>query len=75
MNGGISDMAGMLPDAVPANWFVWFTVDGTEEAVERARGLGATLQREPWDSPFGRMAVLSDPQGPTFGIVTMAGQE
>ena len=67
-------MAGMLPDAIPAHWFVWFTVDGTEEAVERARGLGATVQREPWDSTFGRMAVLSDPQGPTFGIVTMPEQ-
>ena len=47
----------------------------TEEAVERARGLGATVQREPWDTPFGRKAVLSNPQGPTFGIVTMTGQE
>lgn len=75
VNGGIYDMAGMLPDANPAHWFVWFTVDGTEEAVERARGLGATLRREPWDSMFGRMAVLSDPQGPTFGIVTMPEQK
>lgn len=71
VNGGMYDMAG-LPDEIPAHWFVWFTVDGTEEAVERARGLGAAVQREPWDSPFGRMAVLSDPQGPAFGIVTMA---
>ena len=70
-NGGIYDMAGTLPDTIPAHWFVWFTVDGTEEAVERALGLGATVQREPWDSTFGRMAFLSDPQGPAFGIVTM----
>lgn len=52
-----------------------FGWEATEEAVERARGLGATVQREPWGAPFGRKAVLSDPQGPTFGIVTMAGQE
>ena len=70
-NGGIYDMAGMLPDEIPPHWFVWFTVDGTDEAVEHARVLGATVQREPWDATFGRMAVLSDPQGPTFGIVTM----
>ena len=74
-NGGIYDMAGMLPDDVPPHWFVWFTVDGTDEAVERARLLGATVQRAPWDATFGRMAVLSDPQGPNFGIVTMPEKE
>jgi hypothetical protein len=69
-NGGIYDMTGIVPDEVPAHWFVWFTVDGTDEAVQRARSLGATIPREPWDTMFGRMAVISDPQGPTFGVVT-----
>ncbi len=69
-NGGIYDVTGILPDEVPAHWFVWFAVDGTDEAVERARTLGATIPREPWDTQFGRMAVISDPQGPSFGIVT-----
>ena len=70
-NGGIYDVTGMLPDEVPAHWFVWFTVDGTEAAVECCTALGGTLQREPWDSPFGRMAVVTDPQGPAFGLITM----
>ena len=69
-NGGIYDGTGIFPDEVPAHRFVWSTVDGTDEAVERARTLGATIQREPWDTMFGRMAVISDPQGPTFGVVT-----
>jgi len=69
-NGGIYDATGLFPDEVPAHWFVWFTVAGTDETVERARSLGATIQREPWDTMFGRMAVISDPQGPTFGVVT-----
>ena len=72
VNGGIYDMTGMMPDAVPAHWFVWFTVDGTEAAVERVEALGGTVQRAPWDSPFGRMAVVSDPQGPAFGLITMS---
>ena len=69
-NGGIYDMRGILPDGIPAHWFVWFAVDGTDEVAERARTLGATIEREPWDTMFGRMSVISDPQGPTFGIVT-----
>ena len=68
--GGMYDMTGMLPDGIPAHWFVWFAVGETDEAAERARSLGGTIQRSPWDSQFGRMAVISDPQGPTFGIVT-----
>jgi predicted enzyme related to lactoylglutathione lyase len=71
VNGGIYDMTGMLPDEVPAHWFVWFTVDGTEAALERVLTLGGSLLREPWDSPFGRMAVVADPQGPAFGLITM----
>ena len=70
-NGGIYDMTGMLPDAVPAHWLVWFTVDGTEAAVERCTDLGGSVQREPWDSAFGRMAIVADPQGPALGLITM----
>jgi len=71
VNGGIYDMTGMLPDVVPARRFVWFSVDGTEATVERVRALGGTVQREPWDSPIDRMAVVTDPQGPAFGLITM----
>jgi len=73
-NGGIYDVTGILPEGIPAHWFVWCTVDGTDEAVERAVSLGATIQRDPWDTMFGRMAVISDPQGPTFGVVTPPGK-
>lgn len=70
-NGGIYDMTGMLPDRVPAHWFVWFAVDDTDAAVEKAKSLGAEISRQPFDTQFGRMAVIADPQGPTFGVVTM----
>lgn len=69
-NGGIYDITGIVPDGIPAHWFVWFAVDGTDEAAERAQSLGATIQRKPWDTMFGRMSIISDPQGPWFGIVT-----
>ncbi|MEN8114545.1 MAG: VOC family protein [Actinomycetota bacterium] len=69
MNGGIYDMTGILPDEIPAHWFVWFTVADADASAERAMSLGAKIERAPWDTMFGRMAVISDPQGPTFGIV------
>jgi len=68
-NGGIYDATAMLPEGVPAHWFVWFSVENTDETTELARSLGATVRRAPWDTTFGRMSIISDPQGPTFGIV------
>jgi predicted enzyme related to lactoylglutathione lyase len=71
LNGGIYDMTGLLPDEVPAHWFVWFAVSDTDAAAIKASDLGASIIREPWDTMFGRMAVIQGPQGPTFGIVTI----
>jgi predicted enzyme related to lactoylglutathione lyase len=64
-------MTGRLPDEVPAHWFVWFAVSDTDAAAIKASDLGASIIREPWDTMFGRMAVIQGPQGPTFGIVTI----
>ena len=72
-NARIYDMTGMRPDDVSPHWFVWFAVDDADKAVERARSLGGTIQQEPFDTPFGRMAAISDPQGAPFGIVASNG--
>lgn len=70
-NGGAYDMSGFLPDEVPANWSVYFSVADADAAVATARDLGATIVREPTDSPFGRMAIIVDPQGAMFQIMEL----
>lgn len=70
-NGGIYDMTGLLPNEVPPHWFVWFTVADVDGSIERVKSLGGSIERTPWDTMFGRMAVVSDPQGPVFGLVQM----
>lgn len=69
--GGMYDMSGLLPDEIPPHWFVWFAVSDTDAAAIKAEELGGSIQRAPWDTQFGRMAVLSDPQGPVFGVITL----
>jgi len=71
-NGGIYDATGILPDGVPSFWLAWFTVTDVDEIAALARSLGATVEREPWDTMFGRMSIIGDPQGPVFGIVGTA---
>lgn len=40
-----------------------FVVPALDAAIERALAAGATLEREPTDHAYGRLALLSDPFG------------
>jgi len=70
--GGIGDLAGIADGEVPAHWMTYFAVRDTDETVATATRLGGTVIRPAWDSPYGRMAVLSDDQGAAFAVMSMA---
>lgn len=56
----------------PAHWLVHFTVDpagGTDATAGQAIMLGGTVLIEPYDTPFGRIAVLADPAGEVFAVI------
>jgi uncharacterized protein len=53
------------PD-VPAHWSVTFAVDDADAAAAKAAELGGTVLVPPFDAPWVRMTVISDPQGATF---------
>ena len=56
----------------PAHWMVYFGVDpemGTDLAANRAIRLGATVTVEPFDSPFGRLAVIEDVTGAVCTLI------
>ncbi|MEV5439270.1 VOC family protein [Streptomyces sp. NPDC052682] len=48
---------------------VYFGVADCDEAVSKATKLGATLQFGPMDTPYGRFAALTDPQGANFSVI------
>jgi len=59
----------------PAHWLVYFTVDpagGADAAAGQTIMLGGTVLIEPYDTPFGRTAVLADPTGEVFAIIDHA---
>jgi predicted enzyme related to lactoylglutathione lyase len=58
-----------VPEQVPAHWRVYFSVTGTDQAVERVRQGGGSLLSGPWDTPYGRMSEVCDPQGATFVLI------
>lgn len=70
--GGMVQMNEMWPPEVPSHWMVYFAVDDTDAAAARAERLGGKISVPPTDIPPGRFAVLNDPQGGFFSVITMA---
>jgi predicted enzyme related to lactoylglutathione lyase len=53
------------PDT-PAHWNVTFGVDDADAIAAKAAELGGKVVAAPFDAPWVRMTVLTDPQGATF---------
>ncbi|MFE2586629.1 VOC family protein [Streptomyces sp. NPDC059378] len=66
---GRMKMTDDFPPEVPSYINVYFTVADCDEAVAKATKHGAVLRFGPMDSPFGRFAALSDPQGANFSVI------
>lgn len=60
-----TEMMGNMPNT----WGVYFEVADTDACAASARGLGATIVQEPFDTPAGRIAMIQDPQGAIFGVI------
>jgi hypothetical protein len=67
--GGRMQRGGDLPPEAPAAFQTYFVVDDCDAAAATVRRLGGSVQHEPHDSPFGRMALVADDQGASFAII------
>jgi uncharacterized protein len=61
----INPIADDQPD-VPPHWGVTFAVDDADAIARKATGLGGKVVVPPFDAPWVRMTVITDPQGATF---------
>ncbi|MFJ3194469.1 VOC family protein [Streptomyces griseoviridis] len=62
-------MTGEFPPEVPSHLNVYFAVGDCDAAVAKAGALGGVVRFGPTDSPFGRVAAISDPQGAHFSVI------
>lgn len=70
--GGIPPAAARNPMA-PPHWMVWFDVADCDAAVRTAnQDGGRTLLAPNTMAKVGRIAVVTDPQGAAFGLITPA---
>jgi predicted enzyme related to lactoylglutathione lyase len=68
--GGIGELDSGLPAEVAAHWSVYFAVTDTDVAVTMVTELGGSAVRPPWDSPYGRIAIVADPEGAAFSLIS-----
>lgn len=65
----IAGLMAMNESERRAHWKIYFAVEDTDALVSRAAGLGGKVLMSPTDGPFGRSAMLNDPQGAEFSII------
>lgn len=68
--GGIMGMTGEGWDGVPPHWATYFQVADTDVAVAKVRELGGEVKTEPFDSAYGRVALVEDCCGAMFFVIT-----
>jgi predicted enzyme related to lactoylglutathione lyase len=73
--GGMMAMTGdRWPADLPDHWMVYFRVEDTDSTCARVQELGGTVSVPPTDIPgVGRFAVIGDPTGVFFSVLTVAG--
>jgi predicted enzyme related to lactoylglutathione lyase len=68
--GALYKMPSEMTDhGVPPHWMSYISVSSADESAAKAKELGATLMKEPFDvMDVGRMAVVQDPTGAMFAL-------
>ncbi|WP_028926835.1 VOC family protein [Pseudonocardia acaciae] len=65
--GGLGGMMG-APDGTPSHWVAYFSVADVDAAVAAVERGGGSVQQAPTDTPYGRMAFVTDPFGAAFAL-------
>lgn len=72
---GIGAIADDAPAEQPSSWTVYFAVEDCDATVARIPELGGGVPQEPQDTPYGRMALVTGPEGETFAILQLPDRE
>jgi predicted enzyme related to lactoylglutathione lyase len=65
---GIMDAGTFLPEGVAASWSVYWKVDDVDATVAQVASLGGSVVAPAEDTPYGRLATVTDPAGAEFKL-------
>jgi predicted enzyme related to lactoylglutathione lyase len=69
---GVMQMTDEFPKDIPPHWMAYFAVPDTEAAVRTIVERGGAQKVPPFDTPYGRVAVVSDPFGAVFSVIKLS---
>ncbi|HEY0486648.1 MAG TPA: VOC family protein [Mycobacteriales bacterium] len=55
----------------PTGWVAYFAVPDADAAVDTVTAAGGQVRSPAHDSPYGRIAVVEDPWGAAFGVISV----
>lgn len=70
----LGGMGGMMGSEGGSHWVVYFSVASADDAVAAVDKAGGTVQSPPFDTPYGRMAAVTDPFGAPLMLTQNTGQ-
>jgi predicted enzyme related to lactoylglutathione lyase len=65
---GVIDETAYAPADSPSYWLTYFGVEDTDATLRKVRELGGTVTRDAEDTPYGRLASVTDPTGASFNV-------
>lgn len=68
--GGIMQMTAEWGE-MPSHWTIYFQVDAVDSVAARVQQLNGAMVVPPFDTPVGRIAVVSDNQGAAFSVIRL----
>jgi uncharacterized protein len=71
---GIMDASDWLPEQIPPHWGVYVGVADTDATVAQVVELGGSVAQPAQDTPFGRIAHVTDPMGANIRLVAVNDQ-
>jgi predicted enzyme related to lactoylglutathione lyase len=66
--GGIGALTADMAN-VPPNWLTYFNVADADVSAATITAHGGAILRAPWDTQFGKMAIVAGPAGEVFALM------
>ncbi|MFF3913135.1 VOC family protein [Streptomyces sp. NPDC001852] len=66
---GRADVTDVFPAEYPPHFLIHFRVTGLDDALGAVQRLGGRVQAPPFETSYGRVAVVTDNQGASFALL------
>jgi predicted enzyme related to lactoylglutathione lyase len=68
---GVMDGSAFLPEGEPSTWTIFLGVEDVDKTVELITEHGGSVVRGAEDTPYGRLAAVTDPTGARFNLSSL----